>query len=172
MWSAYRRSLHLPAMIALKIFRKLLFFCMFSLFNFSSFFQGGGAADPICPYVRTPMVGCFNEAPCVCVCAAKLRRRVTCYWRGRERRSLASGWRKSRGNWTAYTRQWRRTRPCYSRSEQKRQRYVSVQLHLTLFNKIKFARIMQHEIDDVPNIECTKISRCHILLFRHYNQLV
>jgi len=27
---------------------------MFSLFNVSSFFQGG-SADPICPYVRTPM---------------------------------------------------------------------------------------------------------------------
>ena len=26
---------------------------MFSLFNFSSIFQGG-SADPICPYVRTP----------------------------------------------------------------------------------------------------------------------
>ena len=30
------------------------FFCMFSLFNFSSIFQGG-SADPICPCVRTPM---------------------------------------------------------------------------------------------------------------------
>jgi len=29
---------------------------MYSLFNFSSIFQGGGSADPICPYVRTPMV--------------------------------------------------------------------------------------------------------------------
>jgi len=29
---------------------------MFSRFNFSSIFKGGGAADPICPYVRTPMV--------------------------------------------------------------------------------------------------------------------
>ena len=27
---------------------------MFSLFNFSSIFPGG-SADPICPYVRTPM---------------------------------------------------------------------------------------------------------------------
>ena len=27
---------------------------MFSLFNFSFIFQGG-SADPICPYVRTPM---------------------------------------------------------------------------------------------------------------------
>jgi len=29
------------------LFRKLLF-CMFSLFNFSSIFPGGGSADPIC----------------------------------------------------------------------------------------------------------------------------
>ena len=29
---------------------------MFSLFNFSSISRGGGSADPICPYVRTPMV--------------------------------------------------------------------------------------------------------------------
>jgi len=30
---------------------------MFSLFNFSSIFSRGGSADPICPYVRTPMPG-------------------------------------------------------------------------------------------------------------------
>ena len=30
---------------------------MFSLFNFSSFFsRGRGSADPICPYVRMPMI--------------------------------------------------------------------------------------------------------------------
>jgi len=34
---------------------KTALFCMCSLFNFSSIFPGGGAADPICPYVRTPM---------------------------------------------------------------------------------------------------------------------
>jgi len=28
---------------------------MLSLFNFSSIFPEGAAADPICPYVRTPM---------------------------------------------------------------------------------------------------------------------
>jgi len=28
---------------------------MFSLFKFSSIFPGWGSADPICPYVRTPM---------------------------------------------------------------------------------------------------------------------
>ena len=27
---------------------------MFSLFNISSIYPGGGSADPICPYVRTP----------------------------------------------------------------------------------------------------------------------
>ena len=41
-------------MIALKIFRKLLFFCMFSLFNFFIHFSRG-SADTICLYVRTPM---------------------------------------------------------------------------------------------------------------------
>jgi len=35
--------------------QKTALFCMFSLFNFSSIFPGGGSADPICPYVRTPM---------------------------------------------------------------------------------------------------------------------
>ena len=54
MWSAYRRSLHLPAMIALKIFRKLLFFACFRFLIFHHFSRGG-AADPICPYVRTLM---------------------------------------------------------------------------------------------------------------------
>ena len=34
--------------------QKAALFCMFSLFNFSSIFPGG-SADPICPYVRTPM---------------------------------------------------------------------------------------------------------------------
>ena len=34
--------------------QKLLFFCTFSLFNFSSIFPGR-SADPICPHVRTPM---------------------------------------------------------------------------------------------------------------------
>ena len=34
--------------------QKTALFCMFSLFNFSSIFRGG-SADPICPYVRTPM---------------------------------------------------------------------------------------------------------------------
>jgi len=32
---------------------------MFLLFNFSSIFPGG-SADPICPYVRTPMVAAAN----------------------------------------------------------------------------------------------------------------
>jgi len=36
--------------------QKTAHFCMFSLFNFSSIFPGGHSADPICPYVRTPMV--------------------------------------------------------------------------------------------------------------------
>ena len=35
-------------------FRKLLFLHVF-VFHFSSIFPGGGSADPICPYVRTPM---------------------------------------------------------------------------------------------------------------------
>ena len=34
--------------------QKTAVFCMFSLFNISSIFPGG-SADPICPYVRTPM---------------------------------------------------------------------------------------------------------------------
>ena len=39
------------------------YFCMFSLFNFSSIFPGGGSADPICPYVRTPMgPTCFRSS--------------------------------------------------------------------------------------------------------------
>ena len=33
---------------------KTAVFCVFSLFNISSIFQGG-SADPICRYVRTPM---------------------------------------------------------------------------------------------------------------------
>jgi len=34
-----------------------LFACFFATFNFSSNFPGG-SADPICPYVRTPMDLC------------------------------------------------------------------------------------------------------------------
>ena len=34
--------------------QKTALFCMFSLFNFSFIFPRG-SADPICPYVRTPM---------------------------------------------------------------------------------------------------------------------
>jgi len=34
---------------------KTALFCMFSLFNVLSIFPGG-SADPICPYVLTPMV--------------------------------------------------------------------------------------------------------------------
>ena len=34
--------------------QKTALFCMFSLFIFSSIFPGG-SADPICPYMRTPM---------------------------------------------------------------------------------------------------------------------
>ena len=36
-------------------FRKLLFSACFRFLIFHPFFQGGGSADPICPYVRTPM---------------------------------------------------------------------------------------------------------------------
>jgi len=32
-----------------------MLFCIFSLFNFSSIFPGGGSADPIFPCVRTPV---------------------------------------------------------------------------------------------------------------------
>ena len=39
-----------------QIIQKTALFGMFSLFNFSSIFLGG-SADPICPDVRTPMVG-------------------------------------------------------------------------------------------------------------------
>ena len=51
---------------------------MFSLFNFSSIFPGGGAADPICPYVRTPMLYvymslgyCFIPSPPIIRAAAE-----------------------------------------------------------------------------------------------------
>ena len=37
--------------------QKTALFCMLSLINFSSIFQGG-SADSICPYVRTPMAPC------------------------------------------------------------------------------------------------------------------
>ena len=43
--------------------RKTALFCMFSLFNFSSIFPGG-SADPICPYVRTPML-LYNFCYCL-----------------------------------------------------------------------------------------------------------
>ena len=45
----------MPPCLALKIFRKLLFFACFRFLTFHPFFQGRGSADPICPYVRTPM---------------------------------------------------------------------------------------------------------------------
>ena len=38
---------------------------MLSLFNFSSIFPGG-SADPVCPYVRTPVGG--RVRLCVCAC--------------------------------------------------------------------------------------------------------
>jgi len=38
-------------------FRKLLFIACFRFLIFHPFFQGGGSADPICPYVRTPTAG-------------------------------------------------------------------------------------------------------------------
>jgi len=49
MWSAYIAPFSPPP------FRKLLFFACFRFLIFHPFFQGGGSADPICPYVRTPM---------------------------------------------------------------------------------------------------------------------
>ena len=49
---------------------------MFSSFNFSSIFSGG-SADPICPYVRTPMSYHGREiAILVCCGDAKLQRRA------------------------------------------------------------------------------------------------
>jgi len=42
--------------------QKTALFCMISLFNFSSIFSGG-SADPICPYVWTPMAGDSNNTP-------------------------------------------------------------------------------------------------------------
>ena len=39
----------------------MLYFAFFSLFNFSSIFTRG-SADPICPYVRTPMWSCVVDA--------------------------------------------------------------------------------------------------------------
>ena len=42
--------------------QKTALFCMFSLFNLSSIFQGRRSADPICPDVRTPMMMiCLTE---------------------------------------------------------------------------------------------------------------
>jgi len=40
----------------------LQFLIMFSLFNFLSIFTGR-PADPICPYVRTPMYGALQKYP-------------------------------------------------------------------------------------------------------------
>ena len=40
-----------------KNIQKTVLFCTFSSFNFSSIYPGG-SADPICPYVRTPMGKC------------------------------------------------------------------------------------------------------------------
>ena len=44
--------------------QKTALFCVFSLFNFSSIFPRGGLADPICPYVRTPMVTTVSGGGC------------------------------------------------------------------------------------------------------------
>jgi len=43
-------SIHLPALIALNIFRKLLFFAYFRFFNFSSVFPGGQLTPFACTY--------------------------------------------------------------------------------------------------------------------------
>ena len=53
-------SIHLPALIAVNIFRKLLFFAYFRFFNFSSVFPGG-SADPICMYVAYGMYVCVLD---------------------------------------------------------------------------------------------------------------
>jgi len=47
-------------------FRKVLFFACFRFLIFYPFFQGG-SADPICPYVRTPMTVCcvMNSMFCI-----------------------------------------------------------------------------------------------------------
>jgi len=60
------RSLQLPALIALKILRKLLFFACFRFLIFHPFSRGGGSVDPI---VRTPMtVAYMMSCVCLCVC--------------------------------------------------------------------------------------------------------
>jgi len=43
-------SINLPALIAVNIFRKLLFFAYFRFFNFSSVFPGGSAVRTACTY--------------------------------------------------------------------------------------------------------------------------
>jgi len=48
---------------------------MFLLFNFSSIFLGG-PADPICPYVRTPMHFVIHWLPPLVVCAILYRQRT------------------------------------------------------------------------------------------------
>ena len=70
MWSAQRRSLHLPALIALKnnINIENCSFCMSSLFNFSSIFPEG-QLTPFAPVCGRPWT-----FVCVCVC-------VFCGWR-------------------------------------------------------------------------------------------
>ena len=64
-------------------------FCMFSLFHFSSIFQGG-SVDPICPYVRTPMP---QVAAAGAESAVYTDRRCRCSGRRRRRREarLESG---------------------------------------------------------------------------------
>jgi len=66
MWSAQRRSLHLPALIALKnnINIENCSFCMSSLFNFSSIFPEG-QLTPFAPVCGRPWT-----FVCVCVCSA------------------------------------------------------------------------------------------------------
>ena len=61
MWSASRRFLHLPALIALKI-QQINIAC-FRFLIFHPFFQGRGVSWPfaICPYVRTPMDKLWRE---------------------------------------------------------------------------------------------------------------
>ena len=49
---------------------------MFSLFNFSSIFPGA-SADPICPYVRTPIIGSFCNDLCCFVANSSPRFRCT-----------------------------------------------------------------------------------------------
>jgi len=69
--------------------QKTAFFACFRFLFFHPFFQGEGSADPICPYVRTPMDRHAVREQTNATSWNKERRRMTNY-------KLFADWRKCR----------------------------------------------------------------------------